>query len=128
MFLGGGNQKNILFNWIGFTNETDNEKQVSSIWFRKEYVLSALHKEKVYVEISTPGYYELYINGKKVGSDVLSPSVSRKDKRIFYVVYDIGKCLYEGNNVFAIWLGKGWNGPGPIPFSFSCSIPQKMET
>lgn len=118
-------KKNILFNWIGFTNKTDNEKQVSSIWFRKEYVLSALSKEKVYAEISTPGYYELYINGRKVGSDVLSPSVSGKDKRIFYVVYDIGKYLYEGNNVFAIWLGKGWNGPGPIPFSFSCSIPQK---
>ena len=117
--------KNPEMKWMGYANPNDRVDCVGSIWFRKKCFLENIPTENVYADISTPGYYELYINGKKVGNDVLSPSVAGKDKRSFYVTYDIKKYLRKGENIFAIWLGKGWYGMGPIPVAFHCEIPQK---
>lgn len=118
---------NPKMNWIGFTNKADTKNQVSSIWFRKTFHLENLPEGNVYAEVATPGYYELYINGKKVGLDVLSPSVSGKDKRTFYVTYDIGPYLQKGINTVGIWLAKGWYGVGPIPVAFHCEISQNGD-
>jgi alpha-L-rhamnosidase len=54
------------------------------------------------------GYYELYINGRKVDDHVLSPAVSDYSKRNLYVTHDVAEYLVPGNNVVALWLGRGW--------------------
>lgn len=119
--------KNPKMSWIGFSNEADRKDQVSSIWFRKSFQLDDFPQGSVYAEIATPGYYELYVNGQKVGEDVLSPSTVGKDKRTLYMTYDIESYLHKGENVIGIWLAKGWYGMGPIPVAFHCAIPQEKE-
>ncbi len=54
------------------------------------------------------GYYELYINGQKVGDQVLDPVVTVYDKRVRYVILDITKYLVTGKNVIGVILGNGW--------------------
>jgi len=83
----------------------------TSPWMRKEFKLDAV-PEKATAFVNIHGYYELYINGKKVGDDVLSPAVSDLPKRSLYRVHDIGRFLRAGDNCVGLWLGKGWARSG----------------
>ena len=40
---------------------------------------------------------------------VLAPSLTRLDKRVQYVTYDIADMLTAGENTVAIWYGPGWS-------------------
>ncbi|MCP4311260.1 MAG: family 78 glycoside hydrolase catalytic domain [Bacteroidetes bacterium] len=53
------------------------------------------------------GYYEAYLNGKKVGDHRLDPAFTRYDKRLLYVTYDVTSMLQKENAV-GIMLGNGW--------------------
>ena len=44
------------------------------------------------------GLSEFYLNGKKVGDQVLSPALTDYSKRAFYVTYDVTKQLKKGAN------------------------------
>ncbi|AUS06298.1 alpha-L-rhamnosidase [Pseudotamlana carrageenivorans] len=56
------------------------------------------------------GYYELFLNGEKVGDHVLDPAPSNYDKQAYYVNYDITEQLNSGENAFGILLGNGFYG------------------
>lgn len=56
------------------------------------------------------GYHELFINGRKVGKDVLSPSMSDFGKRMYYKTYDITDFLQYGKNCISAEMGYGWYG------------------
>ncbi len=56
------------------------------------------------------GYYELYINGQKVGDHVLDPAPTNYDKQAFYVVLSPKTQLQEGKNTIAVVLGNGFYG------------------
>ncbi len=58
--------------------------------------------------ISGLGFFELYINGQKVGDEVLEPTVTCYDKRWRYKQYPIGRYLRPGDNTVAVMLGNGW--------------------
>ena len=64
--------------------------------------------ETSFLHVNTLGYHEIYINGRKVGEDVLTPAVSHLSKRSLIVTYDITPYLREGDNDLLIWLGQGW--------------------
>lgn len=113
--------------WIGLSDTENKNDHVASIQFRKLFELKEKPLKEVYASISSPGYYELYINGKRVGTDLLSPAVTGKDKRTFYVTYEISKYLRNGKNVVAIWTGKGWFGAETLPLAFHAEITQGKE-
>lgn len=60
------------------------------------------------VDVTSLGYHEVYINGTKVGDNVLQPAVSQLDKRALKVTYDIKPYIHEGDNEIMLWLGQGW--------------------
>lgn len=64
--------------------------------------------ETSFLHVNTLGYHEIYVNGKKVGEDVLTPAVSHLSKRSLIVTYDITPYLRGGENDLLIWLGQGW--------------------
>ena len=53
------------------------------------------------------GLSEFYLNGKKVGDQVLSPALSDYTKREFYITYDVTKELKKGANAAGVMLGNG---------------------
>jgi alpha-L-rhamnosidase len=54
------------------------------------------------------GLFELRLNGKKVGNDVLNTPRTEFRKRAFYVTYDITDDLESGENALGLFLGNGW--------------------
>ena len=56
------------------------------------------------------GYYQLYINGQKIGDHVLDPAPSNYDKQAYYVSYDVSKAIKAGKNAIGIIMGNGFYG------------------
>lgn len=77
-------------------------------WFRKTFSLKDMPQDAV-VYVASVGYHELYVNGRKVGDAVLSPSVTDHKTRARYMTYDITDYLQPGDNVLALWLGTSWS-------------------
>ncbi|MHB8655844.1 MAG: alpha-L-rhamnosidase [Terriglobia bacterium] len=85
--------------WIGGANQLRNEFELpESVVRARAYVTGV-------------GYYELRINGEKVGRDVLDPAWTTYDKRVLYSTYDITRHLRRGANAVGVMLGRGWYGP-----------------
>ncbi len=78
-------------------------------YFRNELEVNKIIKN-AQAYICGLGYYELYLNGRKVGDHVLDPAPSNYDKQAYYVNYDITEQLQSGKNVFGIILGNGFYG------------------
>ena len=53
------------------------------------------------------GQDELRLNGKKVGSDELTPGWSDYRKTVYYDTYDVTKLLRQGPNALGVMLGNG---------------------
>ena len=78
-------------------------------YFRNELdIIKKIENAQAY--ICGLGYYELYLNGEKVGNHVLDPAPSNYDKQAYYVKYDITKEVEKGKNAFGIILGNGFYG------------------
>jgi alpha-L-rhamnosidase len=76
-------------------------------WLRKSFELKT-RSVRATAYVNPFGYYELYVNGKKVDDHVLAPAVSDYSKRTYYVTHDITAYLTKGKNTLALWLGRGW--------------------
>lgn len=90
--------------WI--TDKNDKEFEPAPL-FRKTFnankkVVSA----RAY--IAGAGYFELFVNGQRVGENYLDPGYTHFDKRILYVTHDITPLLVSGENAVGVVLGNGW--------------------
>jgi len=64
--------------------------------------------------VSGLGYYELRLNGEKVGKNVLDPAWTDYSKRVLYSTFDVTQQITHGENVIGIMLGNGWRNPLPL--------------
>jgi alpha-L-rhamnosidase len=91
--------------WIEM--ETDTNRYSPSPHFRKEFsVAKNITDAKLYV--TSHGLYEMHLNGKKVGDEVLTPGWTTYGKRIQYQVYDVTGQVVKGANAIGAVLGDGW--------------------
>jgi alpha-L-rhamnosidase len=58
--------------------------------------------------LSAQGLYRAFLNGERVGEDLLTPGWTCYDDRIAYQAYDVSDLLRPGRNRLEIWLGDGW--------------------
>src|SRR5215203_2621732 len=78
-----------------------------SPYLRKEFSLArSVRKARLYA--TARGVYELFINGTRVGEDVLAPGWTDYDRRLQYQTYDVAPLLTEGQNALGALLGDGW--------------------
>ena len=85
----------------------DDDSVQPNPFFRKTFTLTKpVRKARVY--ICGLGYYELYLNGKKVGDHVLDPAFTRYDRRVLYVTYDVTDLVRSRKNALGVVLGNGW--------------------
>jgi alpha-L-rhamnosidase len=70
------------------------------------------------------GFYEMRLNGKKVGDRVLAPAATPYDQRNLYATYDITDGLRKGANTVGMWLGNGY-GPKFSPYGFRWTGPKQ---
>src|SRR3569623_1765540 len=57
---------------------------------------------------SALGRYRAFINGHRVGDDLLTPGWTSYWDRLPYQTYDVSALLQAGDNTIEIWLGDGW--------------------
>jgi alpha-L-rhamnosidase len=58
--------------------------------------------------ITAAGSYQAFLNGKRVGNDVLTPEFTDYKKHILYQTYDVTPMLANGRNAIAALVGDGW--------------------
>jgi alpha-L-rhamnosidase len=90
--------------WIGRTIDTNSNP---APLLRRAFTLNKkVTRARAY--ICGLGYYELRINGRKIGDHLLDPGYTRYDKRDLYVTYDVTDSLRKGKNAIGVILGNGW--------------------
>lgn len=97
--------------WIGLDkifpwDSMDKNSRLSARYFRKEFE-SAKTVKRAVAYISGLGLYKLYINGKRIGNQVLSPSPTDYEKDVKYNTFDITREIKQGNNAVSVILGNG---------------------
>lgn len=74
---------------------------------RKEFELKA-KPASARLYLTAYGLVEAEINGRKVGSDILTPGWTSYDDRLLYWTYDVTDYLQNKGNALGLWLGDGW--------------------
>ncbi|MGH9331419.1 MAG: family 78 glycoside hydrolase catalytic domain [Vicinamibacterales bacterium] len=74
----------------------------------------AVQSARAYV--TSHGVYELHLNGRRVGDEVLTPGWTSYATRLQYQIYDVTGLLRRGDNAAGVLLGNGWYR-GNIGFS-----------
>ena len=97
--------------WIGFDrafpwDSIETDSRLSARYFRKEFQNTKTIKSAT-ASIVGLGLYELFINGKKVGDDVLAPSPTDYTKNVKANTYDVTSYIQNGKNAVAAVLGNG---------------------
>jgi alpha-L-rhamnosidase len=92
--------------WRGKWIRHDDANLNIAPWLRKSFDLPAV-PSRAFVTVNIAGYAELYINGQKVGTDVLTPAASDNTKQVFYNTYDVTSLLKSGRNTIGLWMGRG---------------------
>lgn len=114
-FETGKRKTNWDANWIT-ANYMRSDKRESTVhiapYIRKRFaVKDSILRARLFV--CGLGYFEAYMNGQKIGDDVLSPSFTKYDTTVEYSTYDVTDYLEKGDNVIGFMLGSGW-------YSFFC--------
>ena len=95
-------------NWIAAGPETSNfDTTFAAPFFRKTFeVGEGLTEATAYV--SAGGYFNLFLNGERVGDRYLDPGVTRYDKTVLYVAFDVTDQLLKGSNAIGAVLANGF--------------------
>jgi alpha-L-rhamnosidase len=82
---------------------------LSAAQLRREFqVAKTVRSARIYS--SALGSYQLFLNGKRVGDDILAPGWTDYHKRVVYQTYDVTSMIQQKANVLGIILGGGWYG------------------
>lgn len=96
--------------WIGLDKSFpwDSEtkwSKLSARYYRKQFDLDKTIDDAV-LYISGLGLYELYLNGEKVGDQVLAPAPTDYRRRVLYNCFDV-KSLLKNKNAIGVVVGNG---------------------
>jgi alpha-L-rhamnosidase len=93
--------------WIGMNENTNTTPAPPSPMLRKTFSI-AKPVARATVYICGLGYYELDLNGSKVGNSVLDPTYTRYDYHAYYTTYDLTTNLVQGTNAIGVQLANGF--------------------
>jgi len=99
-------------NWIGLDTFSQGDAprrqqtRLAARYLRKEVSIGKELRQAT-AFISGMGLYELYINGEKIGNDVLSPTATDYNHEVPYNTYDITEHLFKDRNAIGVILGNG---------------------
>jgi alpha-L-rhamnosidase len=102
-------------------SERGNAGMAPATMLRKEFqVGGSIRRATIYA--TGLGLYELRLNGRRVGDQVLAPEWTRYSKRLQYQTYDVTELLRPGDNCLGAMLGEGW-WAGPMMLKPAMSNP-----
>ena len=98
--------------WIGsepVLQATEQDRHIipPSPLLRKEFKVTKKIKS-AFLYATALGVYEVYLNGSKVGDQVLAPEWTDYFTRVQYQTYDVTKLMLSDKNVMGASLADGW--------------------
>ena len=75
---------------------------------RKDFVLNRPVRRAT-VSVCGLGFYELYLNGAKVGPRVLAPANTAYAQRLLFDTLDVTAVVKQGANAIGLWLAPGYS-------------------
>jgi alpha-L-rhamnosidase len=98
--------------WTGLDKSFSDDKlegktRLAARYFRKEFKTDQNDITKATLYVSGLGLYQTVINGKRVGDQVLAPTLTFYTNNIKYNTHNVTDMLSEGENTIAIVLGNG---------------------
>ena len=92
--------------WISMDSEKEIKSSKPCQYLRKDFsTTKKIQSARVYV--TSLGLYQLFLNGKKVSTDLFTPGWTSYKNRIQYQAYDVTSMVQSKNAMGAI-LGDGW--------------------
>lgn len=91
--------------WIGFPADAA-VSEPASLLLRREFSVRP-RLTRALVHVTGLGHYELFLNGARVGEDLLAPGWTDYRKTILYDTFDVTARLRAGANATGIVLGNG---------------------
>lgn len=88
--------------WIG------NSTEMTCPLMRKDFQAPGKIKRAT-AYVYALGFYELHVNGVKVGDHILAPVNSDYRKNLYYDTYDVTELVRQGGNAAGLWLGNGYD-------------------
>ena len=79
-----------------------------SAYMRNDFELPEKNIEKARVYATGLGNYVFFLNGERVGEDLLTPGWTHYPERLEYQVYDVKDLLENGQNAAGATLGNMW--------------------
>lgn len=93
--------------WIAGTESfSDFEKSVNAPLLRACIGLED-EIQTAELTISALGFYDVFINGKRITKGILAPYICNPEHTVYYDNYDVTEHIVKGKNVVAIVLGNG---------------------
>lgn len=93
--------------WITPDLPEDENRSNPSPLLRREFLIKKkIERARFYS--TAMGLYELYLNGKRVGDQYLTPGWTAYDFRYQYQTYDVTELVKSGSNCVGAILGDGW--------------------
>ena len=92
--------------WIEFPSETEAKGSKPAQYFRKDFSTGKKIKS-ARVFVTSLGLYQLFLNGKKVSTDLFTPGWTSYKYRLQYQTYDVTSIIQTKNTIGAI-IGDGW--------------------
>ncbi|WP_461451561.1 glycoside hydrolase family 78 protein [Mucilaginibacter sp.] len=97
--------------WIGYEHgfpwdSVSKFSRLSARYFRKSFQ-NGQKVKKATVYIVGLGHYELYINGKTIGDQVLAEAPTDYTQSVLYNTFDVTQAIKNGQNVIGTVLGNG---------------------
>lgn len=100
--------------WIGWDaafawDREDSHSRLSSRYLRTEFKTQAKEIKYATLHLCGLGMYELFINGQRIGDQVLAPAPSDYRRTVLYNSFDVTKQVAGGNadNAIGVTLGNG---------------------
>lgn len=88
-------------------NIYDNKWQARPADYMRRH-FSARKPKRAYLYVTALGLYEAYLNGRRIGDDVMAPGWTDYHQRVEYQVHDVTDHVRDGDNVIGAILGEGW--------------------
>jgi alpha-L-rhamnosidase len=74
---------------------------------RREFNLAG-QVRRATLSVTARGFYEVHLNGHRVGDELLAPGYTDYNVRLQYQTYDVTDLLHRGTNAIGALLGYGW--------------------
>ncbi|KAI9896357.1 hypothetical protein N3K66_008529 [Trichothecium roseum] len=75
---------------------------------RKRFHISGYEGPSARLYATAHGIYNVEINGKKVGDEIMAPGWQSYHHRLHYQTYDVTSFLHQGENMIGAYIAEGW--------------------